>query len=106
MAGGLGVDARAVLHSPALGVRRCVIEAADAREGDGRRAHRARLKRHIKIAARKPLAPQARKSVVSGKRVSVRVDLGGRRIIKQNKYIHTQISLTVNIAIQYHSNTV
>src|SRR3546814_20297992 len=53
MAGGLGVDARAVLHSPALGVRRCVIEAADAREGDGRRAHRARLKRHIKIAARK-----------------------------------------------------
>src|SRR3546814_9999933 len=45
MAGGLGVDARAVLHSPALGVRRCVIEAADAREGDGRRAHRARLKR-------------------------------------------------------------
>src|SRR3546814_12059156 len=26
-----------------------------------------------------------RKSVVSGKRVSVRVDLGGRRIIKKNK---------------------
>src|SRR3546814_19168533 len=28
-------------------------------------------------------APLARKSVVSGKRVSVRVDLGGRRIIKK-----------------------
>src|SRR3546814_15015355 len=27
-----------------------------------------------------------RKSVVSGKSVSVRVDLGGRRIIKQNKH--------------------
>src|SRR3546814_14814191 len=30
-----------------------------------------------------------RKSVVSGKRVSVRVDLGGRRTIKK-KHIHTQ----------------
>src|SRR3546814_16821835 len=29
-----------------------------------------------------------RKSVVSGKRVSVRVDLGGRRIIKKNKRKH------------------
>src|SRR3546814_14885751 len=32
-----------------------------------------------------PLAILARKSVVWGKRVSVRVDLGGRRIIKQKK---------------------
>src|SRR3546814_16130918 len=32
-------------------------------------------------------APGDRKSVVSGKRVSVRVDLGGRRIIKQKKTI-------------------
>src|SRR3546814_20714162 len=30
--------------------------------------------------------PPARKSVVWGKRVSVRVDLGGRRIIKQKKH--------------------
>src|SRR3546814_14401514 len=30
-----------------------------------------------------------RKSVVSGKRVSVRVDLGGRRIIKKKKRIQT-----------------
>src|SRR3546814_20029476 len=29
-----------------------------------------------------------RKSVVSGKSVSVRVDLGGRRIIKKKKYIN------------------
>src|SRR3546814_15892926 len=29
-------------------------------------------------------APQERKSVVSGQRVSVRVDLGGRRSIKKN----------------------
>src|SRR3546814_14834452 len=33
---------------------------------------------------------QARQSVVQGKSVSVRVDLGGRRIIQQNtKYDHT-----------------
>src|SRR3546814_11758397 len=31
-------------------------------------------------------APRARQSVVSGKSVSVRVDLGGRRIIKKKKY--------------------
>src|SRR3546814_14615669 len=30
-------------------------------------------------------APPARKSVVEGKRVAVRVDLGGRRIIKKKK---------------------
>src|SRR3546814_11843649 len=33
---------------------------------------------------RRPTTPRDRKSVVSGKRVSVRVDLGSRRIIKQN----------------------
>src|SRR3546814_14038471 len=31
-------------------------------------------------------APRARKSVVSGKEVSVRVDLGGRRIHKKKKH--------------------
>src|SRR3546814_21009555 len=36
-----------------------------------------------------------RKSVVSGKSVSVRVDLGGRRIIKKNKTIHLQHSSKV-----------
>src|SRR3546814_15898489 len=30
-----------------------------------------------------------RKSVVSGKSVSVRVDIGGRRIIKKTKNVHT-----------------
>src|SRR3546814_17062955 len=39
-------------------------------------------------------SPQAidRKSVVSGKSVSVRVDLGGRRMIKQKKHIHSHKS--------------
>src|SRR3546814_20917299 len=35
--------------------------------------------------------PQDRKSVVSGKSVSVRVDLGGRRYIKNNKNTKKQI---------------
>src|SRR3546814_19069165 len=34
--------------------------------------------------------PIARKSVVSGKSVSVRVDLGGRRILKKKKQKNTQ----------------
>src|SRR3546814_13809460 len=36
-------------------------------------------------------APADRKSVVSGKSVSVRVDLGGRRTIKKKKSITTKI---------------
>src|SRR3546814_20162181 len=40
-------------------------------------------------------AAQDRKSVVEGKSVSVRVDLGGRRIIQQN-----------NTQYYYHGNTV
>src|SRR3546814_16744627 len=39
-------------------------------------------------------ARQARKSVVSGKSVSVSVDLGGRRIITKNK-------LTIKIQLRY-----
>src|SRR3546814_19649172 len=36
------------------------------------------------VRAKHPVALQDRKSVVYGKSVSVRVDLGGRRIIKKN----------------------
>src|SRR3546814_18308218 len=43
------------------------------------------------IAARRD-----RKSVVQGKSVSVRVDLGGRRIIKKKKKLSTSINLTKN----------
>src|SRR3546814_13886710 len=35
-----------------------------------------------------------RKSVVSGKSVSVRVDLGGRRIIKNKQHNHTKLTTT------------
>src|SRR3546814_14638328 len=37
-------------------------------------------------------SPQDRKSVVSGKSVSVRVDLGGRRIIKKKNIKSTHLS--------------
>src|SRR3546814_14367385 len=50
------------------------IGGEDHDEGDHRRHPRSRVPR-----------PGDRKSVVEGKSVSVRVDLGGRRIIKKNK---------------------
>src|SRR3546814_15321948 len=49
--------------------------------GGGFRSGPARL-----VAGRARRDPGDRKSVVWGKRVSVRVDLGGRRIIKKNTY--------------------
>src|SRR3546814_12424827 len=42
------------------------------------------------IRADRSTLPRDRKSVVSGKRVSVRVDLGGRRIIKTKINITTE----------------
>src|SRR3546814_12712571 len=42
-----------------------------------------------------------RKSVVSGKSVSVRVDLGGRRIIKQKKSCHQRLNPMHWLTIQY-----
>src|SRR3546814_16717995 len=44
-------------------------------------------------AARQP-GPD-RKSVVSGKRVSVRVDIGGRRTITKKKTLHTSCSTSI-----------
>src|SRR3546814_18491077 len=47
------------------------------------------------------VARQDRKSVVSGKSVSVRVDLGGRRIIKKTTTQHNNSE----IQIKYYKNT-
>src|SRR3546814_11400176 len=53
-----------------------------------RRLRRRLAHRKVEAESDRPLARQPdRKSVVSGKSVSVRVDLGGRRIIKKKKYI-------------------
>src|SRR3546814_17490236 len=43
---------------------------------------------HLHVGAPRPVQ-QDRKSVVEGKSVSVRVDLGGRRIIKKKKKLNT-----------------
>src|SRR3546814_13485604 len=47
----------------------------------------ARQKLKIDIEHIRAANPEDRKSVVSGKSVSVRVDLGGRRIIKKKEHI-------------------
>ena len=60
VAGRLIEDARPVLDAAALGIRCAVIEPADARERDRRRAHGARLQRHVEIAAGEPLRAERR----------------------------------------------
>src|SRR3546814_18839714 len=57
--------------------------------GGGRRV---RGKIVFKQSARALVRPQDRKSVVSGKRVSVRVDLGGRRIITTTTHTRKNIN--------------
>ena len=52
VAGGLGKDFRAVIDAAALGVVGAEVDAADAGEGNGCRAHRAGLQRHIEVAFR------------------------------------------------------
>src|SRR5262249_56338676 len=55
-AGGGGEVAHAVLDRAAFRICGAVIEAADARERDRRRAHRAGLERDVEIAVNEPLA--------------------------------------------------
>src|SRR3546814_13849212 len=51
------------------------------------------------------IAGRDRKSVVSGKSVSVRVDLGGRRIIKKKIYTYTISTQHTSILTEpYHRN--
>src|SRR3546814_17643116 len=74
-------------------VRRDVLKAADVDELDELRT--ASLEKSDLLAQRVELRAMAldRTSVVSGKSVSVRVDLGGRRIIRK-KPKHSMISPT------------
>src|SRR3546814_14371690 len=51
----------------------------------------------VAFAGKRAAGERARKSVVLGKSVSVRVDLGGRRIIKKNK---------LNQSISSHKNKI
>src|SRR5690606_3354429 len=55
VAGGLAEETHARFHRAALRVGGAVIEPADAREGNRRRAHGAGLERDIEVAAFEPL---------------------------------------------------
>src|SRR3546814_10937129 len=69
-----------------------------ARGRPGRRARRA--------GRRRPRACRAdRKSVVKGKSVSVRVDLGGRRIIKKKNTKHEKKNKIKNTVRDEHDET-
>src|SRR3546814_18398625 len=83
-----------VLH-PEVDPERAPFEPAAAAHGEVRRL------RHPGDAEHALVEPGDRKSVVSGKRVSVRVDLGGRRIIKKKTNDTRSTSITIMIASKY-----
>ena len=68
--------ARAVVDRAALGVRSGVVEAAQAGQGDRAGAHRARLERHIKIAAGEPFGAQSRRGRADDEHFGVRGRIG------------------------------
>src|SRR3546814_15462654 len=88
-----------------LHIQALVIEQ---RHGDGRGTEQIDQREHCPIPAQAPCQQtgigakhgqhpeQDRKSVVEGKSVSVRVDLGGRRIIKTKNQTKLQLSNNVN----------
>src|SRR3546814_20039428 len=77
-AGGLRIRRDALDHLMAVGARQALQLAWNT---------------PMPLAALVPPSPRDRKSVVSGKSVSVRVDLGGRRNIKtKNNKSHTDIT--------------
>src|SRR3546814_17237862 len=64
--------------------------SADRRRGDGSDRHQQRI-----IAGQTAFSREDRKSVVPGKSVSDRVDLGGRRTLKKKKpYLQRNINTT------------
>src|SRR3546814_11286669 len=83
----------AALGARALYARRTVRPPARCRRGRSRHCRCAMLRDRSVDGAGRRRCPRAedRKSVVEGKSVSVRVDLGGRRIIKKKKQQKTII---------------
>src|SRR3546814_18501715 len=85
-------------HAPVRGARPAISGQAFARRA------RARLSRDRRPLRRAASQRADRKSVVPGKSVSVRVDLGGRRILKkkqQRKHDTEICKPTTQIAIRY-----
>lgn len=74
MAGWLVEDRRSVIHAAAFRVIGAEIQAADAGEGNGGGAHRARLQRDIEVKTRQPLSAAARAGGADGQNFR----MGGR----------------------------
>ena len=72
VARGLAEDARPVLDPAALGIAGAEVEAADAGERDGRRAHRAGLQRDVEVGARQPLGLHRRAGRADRQHLGVR----------------------------------
>src|SRR5271165_5508262 len=72
MAGLLAEEARTIVDGAALGVRGGVIEPAQTSERDRAGAHRARLKRHVKIAADQPFGANFRRGLADDEHFGVR----------------------------------
>src|SRR3546814_20602414 len=93
--------------------------SSDLRAGAGRPVQARRLHRRRTVCAgrarqragrRHRRCPPDRKSVVEGKSVSVRVDLGGRRILKKKQTNHDEehtmhIPATARSYLQTHNST-
>jgi NTE family protein len=72
MAGRVRENARAMLDSPALGVRCRVIETPDPREGNRAGAHRARFERDVEITIADPFRAQLLASHADGEYLGMR----------------------------------
>jgi len=72
----------AVLNRAAFGIGSAEVEPADTCEGYRRRAHRARLQRHMEIAVGEPLAAERARRRANGDELGMRggVAIGKRTI--------------------------
>ena len=72
MAGRFREEASPCSTAPPFGSARAEIEPPEAREGDGRGAHGARLERDVEIAVDEPLAAKLGASLADGEELGMR----------------------------------
>ncbi len=75
MAGGLPVEAHTIVDGTTLRVFCAIVEPANARKGNGGRAHRTRFQRHIKVGAGQPFLAQRLAGHTNGGDLSVSCDV-------------------------------
>lgn len=91
MAGRRGKKFHAVVDRTAFGVAGAVIKPADAGEGDGASAHRARLQRDIEIAIVEPLRTQPARRLAD----SDHFGMGGRIVLGERAVASARDDLAV-----------